>query len=106
VFIILCSHNVGAAEATAANDAINLNVGLASGKNKYMQTRAARGSIFCEEHTMAELLVDLIMSSKRSEEELLRAVESLQGRLYTMAARLLSADMRLTIATQLEYMKK
>lgn len=45
----------------------------------------------------AESYVDLIKSLKKSEEELLRITEALQGRVHTAAARLLFADMRLTI---------
>jgi len=46
----------------------------------------------------AKSYVDLISGLKRSEETLLKAVEALQGRVHTVAARLLFADMRLTIA--------
>ncbi len=45
----------------------------------------------------AESYVDLIKGLKKSEEGLLRVAEALQGRVHTAAARLLFADMRLTI---------
>jgi len=44
-----------------------------------------------------ESYVDLIKGLKKSEEELLKTAEALQGRVHTAAARLLFADMRLTI---------